>query len=179
MFDLMQTLVSVLIVISFLMPLLTEFGIMEFVGILVKDVVRPLFTVSGRSAIDLVTSWLGASSAAVLLTKQQYDKGFYTGREAATIMTNFSFVSVPFAYIVASVLKVEDYFTQFYLICAASGLLIAMIMPRIYPLNKIPDEYNPKTGKQIDESIPEGKTRLPVCFESAAERAAQTTRTTV
>jgi nucleoside recognition membrane protein YjiH len=175
MFDLMQTLVSVLIVISFLMPLLTEFGIMEFVGILVKDVVRPLFTVSGRSAIDLVTSWLGASSAAVLLTKQQYDKGFYTGREAATIMTNFPFVSVPFAYIVASVLKVEDYFTQFYLICAASGLLIAMIMPRIYPLNKIPDEYNPKTGKQIDESIPEGKTRLQFAFESAAERAAQTT----
>lgn len=175
MFDLMQTLVSVLLVISFLMPLLTEFGIMEFIGIMVQKVVKPLFTVSGRSAIDLVTSWFGASSAAVLLTKQQYDKGFYSGREAATIMTNFSFVSVPFAYIVASVLGVEQHFTQFYVICAIAGFLMAMIMPRIYPLNRITNDYNPKTGKQIDETVPMGKSRLQFALESAADRASQAT----
>ena len=77
MMDLIRTLVSVLIVISFLMPFLTEFGIMEFLGVLLKNIVRPLFLVPGRAAVDLVTSWLGASSAAVLLTKQQYEKGFY------------------------------------------------------------------------------------------------------
>lgn len=109
MIDLLRTLVSVLIVISFLMPLLTEFGIMEFLGVMLKKIVRPLFLVPGRAAVDLVTSWLGASNAAVLLTKQQYDKGFYSGQEAATIMTNFSFVSVPFAFIIASVLKVDQY----------------------------------------------------------------------
>lgn len=175
MIDLMQTLISVLIVISFLMPLLTEFGVMEFIGILMRDIVRPLFLVPGRAAVDLVTSWLGASSAAVLLTKQQYDKGFYTGKEAATIMTNFSFVSVPFAYIVASVLKVEEYFTQFYLICTASGFVMAMIMPRIYPLNRIVNEYNPKTGKMVDEVVPEGMGRLQFAMYSAAKRASTTT----
>ena len=175
MIDMVRGLVSVLIVISFLMPLLTEFGIMEFLGVLLNKVVRPLFLVPGRAAVDLVTSWLGASSAAVLLTKQQYDKGFYTGREAAVIMTNFSFVSVPFAYIIASVLKVEQYFTQFYLICTVSGFLIAMVMPRIYPLVKVTDEYNPKVGKQVNEIVPQGMTKLQFALHSASERAAGAT----
>ena len=175
MMDLIRTLVSVLIVISFLMPFLTEFGIMEFLGVLLKNIVRPLFLVPGRAAVDLVTSWLAASSAAVLLTKQQYEKGFYSGREAATIMTNFSFVSIPFAYIVASVLKVEEYFTQFYIICTISGFIIAMIMPRIYPLSKIPDTYNPKVGKQVNETVPENMSLMQFAFESASQRAGEVT----
>lgn len=174
MIDMIRSLISVLLVISFLMPLLTEFGIMEFIGILLRNLVRPLFMVPGRAAVDLVTSWLGASSAAVLLTKQQYDSGFYTGREAATIMTNFSFVSIPFAYIVASVLRIEEYFTQFYVICTISGFIIAMIMPRIYPLNKVEDSYNEKTGKQISETLPEDKTLLQFAIESASDRASDT-----
>lgn len=174
MIDMIRSLISVLLVISFLMPLLTEFGIMEFIGILLRNLVRPLFMVPGRAAVDLVTSWLGASSAAVLLTKQQYDSGFYTGREAATIMTNFSFVSIPFAYIVASVLRIEEYFTQFYVICTISGFIIAMIMPRIYPLNKVEDSYNEKTGKQISETLPENKTLLQFAIESASDRASDT-----
>ncbi|MFA6984054.1 MAG: nucleoside recognition domain-containing protein, partial [Sedimentibacter sp.] len=71
-----STLVSVVLCIAFLMPLLTDFGIMEFIGVLVRNVVRPLFTVPGRSAIDLMTSWLGASNAAAILTTGQYEKGF-------------------------------------------------------------------------------------------------------
>ena len=47
------TLISVVMCIAFLMPLLTDFGIMEFVGVLIRKVVKPLFTVPGRSAIDL------------------------------------------------------------------------------------------------------------------------------
>jgi len=175
MIDLMRTLVSVLIVISFLIPLLTEFGIMEFLGIQLKKIVRPLFLVPGRAAVDLVTSWLGASNAAVLLTRLQYDRGYYTGKEAATIMTNFSFVSVPFAYIIATVLNVEQYFTQFYLICTISGFAIAMIMPRIYPLSKVSDEYNPRVGKQVNETVPEGMSQLQFAVHSAAERAEKTT----
>lgn len=70
------TLISVILCIAFLMPLLTDFGIMEFVGVFMRKVVRPLFTVPGRSAIDLVTSWLGTSNAAAILTTGQYEAGF-------------------------------------------------------------------------------------------------------
>ena len=70
------TLVSVVLCIAFLMPLLTDFGIMEFIGVLLRSIVRPLFTVPGRSAVDLITSWLGASNAAAILTTGQYEKDF-------------------------------------------------------------------------------------------------------
>ncbi len=175
MIDMMRGLISVLIVISFLMPFLTEFGIMEFLGVLLNRIVRPLFLVPGRAAVDLVTSWLGASNAAVLLTKQQYDRGFYSGREAAIIMTNFSFVSIPFAYIIADLLDVAEYFTQFYLICTISGFAIAMIMPRIYPLKGVTDEYSALTGNQADEVVPEGMKKTEFAVLSASRKAARAT----
>lgn len=128
MIDLAMQLVSVLLVISFAMPLLTSFGIMEFIGILISDYVRPLFKLPGRSAVNVITAWLGASNAAVLLTKQQYDDGYYTGREAAIIMMNFSLVSVPFVYIVAEILGIPEYFTPFYLIITLVGIIMGIIM---------------------------------------------------
>lgn len=171
MVDLTRTMVSILLVISYTMPLLTEFGIMEFVGILLKNFVKPLFTVPGRSAVDLMTSWLGASNAAVLLTEQQYNTGFYSAREAASVMVNFSLVSVPFCYIVASILEVQHLFTPFYIIITVVGFTLAMITPRIPPLSKVPDTYNEETGKLANEEIPEGKSKFQFAVESAALRA--------
>ncbi len=174
MIDLARSLICILIIISYTMPLLTEFGIMEFVGILIGDIVRPLFKVPGRSAVDLITSWLGASNAAVLLTKQQYDRGFYTGREAATIMTNFSLVSIPFCYIVADILGVTSHFTSFYLIITITGIIMAIIIPRIPPINKMDTSYSVKVGKQIDETIPEGVGRGKHALYEASRRASKT-----
>lgn len=160
MLDVSSTLVSVVLCISFLMPLLTDFGIMEFVGILIRNVVRPLFTVPGRSAVDLMTSWLGASNAAAILTTRQYEKGFYSAREAATISMNFSFVSIPFCFVIAKLIGVDSKFTIFYLISLLGGIALAMIIPRIPPLSKIPDSYDEISGKQINEEIPEGVSRM-------------------
>lgn len=153
------------------MPLITDFGIMEFTGVLIKDFVKPLFTVPGRSAVDLMTSWFGASNAAVLLTEKQYDTGYYTAREAAVIMTNFSVVSIPFCYIVTSILGVQHLFTQFYIILVIVGFALALIMPRIPPLSNIPDTYNEETGKMVNEEVPEGKTKFQFALELAAARA--------
>ncbi|MFT5875175.1 MAG: nucleoside recognition membrane protein YjiH [Clostridium sp.] len=171
MLDLAKTLVAIAVTISYLMPFLTDFGIMEFTGIMIRKFVKPLFTVPGRSAVDLITSWLGASTAAVLLTKKQYDSGYYTGREASVIMTNFSLVSVPFCYIVASILKIESMFAPFYIITTLVGIILAMILPRIAPLSKIPDEYNPQTGKMLKEEIPEGANKFEWALNQATSRA--------
>lgn len=171
MVDLTRSLVCILLTISYTMPLLTDFGIMEFIGILIKKFVRPLFLVPGRSAIDLITSWLGASNAAVLLTERQYNTGYYSAREAATIMVNFSLVSVPFCYIIASILKVEHLFAPFYLITTVVGFILAVITPRIRPLKNLPDTYNEETGKMVDEDVPEGMTKFEFAIESASRRA--------
>lgn len=166
-----STLVSVVLCIAFLMPLLTDFGIMEYVGVLVRKVVRPMFTVPGRSAIDLITSWLGTSNAAAILTVRQYETGFYSAREAATIAVNFSFVSIPFCYVIAKLINVDSKFTIFYLINLICGIVLAMIMPRIPPLSKLPDTYDEIAGKQINEEIPAGVSKMKWALNLAGHRA--------
>ena len=169
------TLVSVVLCIAFLMPLLTDFGIMEFVGVLIRKVVRPLFTVPGRSAIDLMTSWLGTSNAAAILTTRQYETGFYSAREATTISMNFSFVSIPFCYVIAKLIGVDEKFTIFYIINLICGIILAMIIPRIPPLRNIPDTYDEIAGKQINEEVPEGVGKMKWALNLAGHRAESAT----
>lgn len=171
MLDVSGTLISVILCIAFLMPLLTDFGIMEFVGVLLRKVVRALFTVPGRSAIDLVTSWLGTSNAAAILTTGQYESGFYSAREAATISCNFSFVSIPFCYVIATLIGVEEKFTIFYLISLIGGVVLAMIIPRIPPLRWIPDTYDEISGKRISEQVPQGVSKMKWALNLAGHRA--------
>lgn len=67
--DLCGTLLCILVAFSFILPFLTDCGIMEFLGVITWPVVRPLFHVPGRAAVDLIASWFGASNAAVILTR--------------------------------------------------------------------------------------------------------------
>ncbi len=169
------TLISVVLCIAFLMPLLTDFGIMEFVGVLIRKVVRPLFCVPGRSAIDLMTSWLGASNAAAILTTRQYETGFYNAREAATISMNFSFVSIPFCFVIAKLIGVDEKFTVFYLINLLCGVILAMIIPRIPPLRFVPETYDEIAGKRINEDVPTGVSKIKWAFNLAGHRAKDAT----
>lgn len=69
--DLCGTLFCIVVAFSFIMPFLTDCGIMEFLGVIAKPVVRPpLFHVPGRASVDLIASWFGASNAAVILTRE-------------------------------------------------------------------------------------------------------------
>jgi nucleoside recognition membrane protein YjiH len=99
--DLAVAIVPIFLFAGLLMPFLTNYGLMEFVGTLLKRSFRRLFTLPGRSAIDALASWMSSSPVGVLITIQQYVNGHYTGREAAVIATNFSVASVPFALLVA------------------------------------------------------------------------------
>ena len=122
-----------------LMPFLTDYGLMEFVGTMVKRVFRKLFTLPGRSAIDALASWMSSAPVGVLITIQQYVSGHYLAREAAVIATNFSVVSVPFALIVANTVGLGHMFLSYYSAVVVTGVITAMIMPRIWPLNGFPD----------------------------------------
>ncbi len=155
MIGLCETLFCIVLSFSFLMPFLTDCGIMEFLGVVLKPVVRPLFRVPGRASIDLIASWFGASNAAVILTREQYMKGFYTKREAGYIMTNFSLVSIPFCLMIAQTIGIANLFPAFYLCICITGVILAIILVRIPPISTLPDTYQEKVGKQLQEDIPE------------------------
>lgn len=171
MIDLCGTLFSIVLAFSFILPFLTDCGIMEFLGVILKPVVRPLFRVPGRASVDLIASWFGASNAAVILTREQYMKGFYTKREAGYIMTNFSLVSIPFCLLIADSLGIANLFPPFYLCICVVGVILAIILVRIPPISLIPNTYREKTGKQIDEEIPDETKPLAHALEMSCARA--------
>lgn len=171
MMGLGATLIAITVPLSFILPFLTDCGIMEFLGVLLKPVVRTLFKVPGRASVDLITSWFGAANAAVIVSREQYMKGFYTARETAIIMTNFSLVSIPFCLVVAGTIGVDHLFPAFYGITCIVGVMLALIMPRIAPLSTLPDTYYEEVGKQINEEVPEGSNILVHAAEEACGRA--------
>lgn len=124
-----------------LLPLLTDFGLMEFVGTLARPLFHRVFRLPGRAAIDAVTSFVGASAIGLLISIRQYDRGNYTGREASVIATNFSIVSLPFSLVVAAVAGIEEFFIPWYGVVILACLIAALITPRLPPLSKKADSY--------------------------------------
>lgn len=116
MVELGSTLLALAIALSFLLSFLTDGGLMEFFGEITRPFVRPMFRVPSDASLDLIASWVGASNAAVLLSAEKFRKGYYTKREAAIVMCNFSLVSIPFCMVVAEAAKVEPYFLPMYLL---------------------------------------------------------------
>ncbi|KAA0955469.1 YjiH family protein [Sporosarcina sp. ANT_H38] len=171
LYDLAPVLLTWFLFAGILLPLLVEFGLMEFVGSLVEKVMRPLFTLPGRSSIDTMASWMGAGTVGVLVTMKQYDEGYYTKREAAVIATTFSIASVAFSLVIANVVGLGHLFIEFYLTISFASVIAALIMPRIPPLSRKPDTYHEPIGQRIDESQPEGVSKLQWGWIKALEKA--------
>ena len=171
MMVLMMTLIACLFAASFLMPLLMDYGIMDYTGTLIRNFLYPLFKLPGRAAVDLCASWIGNCNVGVVLTSTQYEEGYYTARESITIATCFSAVSLPFCLVIAAVLGVDKYFVPFYLILTVTGILSVVIMSRIWPLKKYPNEYYAPVGKRIDEIEPSGISKTKWAFIQAVTKA--------
>ena len=68
---LMPILVCVFLLAGLLLSLLLNFGLLDFFGALLIKIMRPVFNLPGRSALDCIASWLGDGSVGVLLTAKQ------------------------------------------------------------------------------------------------------------
>ena len=167
--DLLPILVCVFLLAGILLALLLNYGLLDFCGALLIKVMRPLFNLPGRSALDCVASWLGDGSIGVLLTSKQYEEGFYSKREATVIATTFSAVSITFSLVVISQVGLEYMFLPFYLIVSVAGVVAAIIVPKLPPLSRVPETYNVKTPHR--EDIPDGKTPAQYGMQLALKKA--------
>ena len=167
--DLLPILVCVFLLAGILLALLLNYGLLDFCGALLIKVMRPLFNLPGRSALDCVASWLGDGSIGVLLTSKQYEEGFYSKREATVIATTFSAVSITFSLVVISQVGLEHMFLPFYLIVSVAGVVAAIIVPKLPPLSRVPETYNVKTPHR--EDIPDGKTPTQYGMQLALKKA--------
>jgi nucleoside recognition membrane protein YjiH len=170
--DLLPVLFSVFLLAGILLPLLVNFGLLEFFGTMMTKIMRPVFNLPGRSAIDCIASWLGDGSVGILMTNKQYETRFYTQREAAVIGTTFSAVSITFSLVVISQVKLEYLFIPFYLTVCLAGVVAAIIVPKLPPLSWKKDNYIDDTPRHADdEMIPSNHNVVSWGYEQALEKA--------
>ena len=174
--DLLPVLFSVFILAGLLLPLLINFGLLELAGTLMTKVMRPVFGVPGRSAVDCTASWLGDGSVGILMTARQYDQKHYTQREAAIIGTTFSAVSITFSLVVLGQVKLEYLFAPFYATVCLAGIVAAIIVPRLPPLRFKKDVLIDGSEPDRDaETIPGNKTLFGHSLDVALAKADNST----
>lgn len=135
------TVTTVVPIGSIFLAFLVNFGLMEFIGVLMEPIMTPVWKTPGRSAIDAVASFVGSYSIALLITDRVYQEGKYTGKEAAIIATGFSTVSATFMIVVAKTLGLMDMWLLYFWLTLIITFVVTAITARIYPLSKKPDTY--------------------------------------
>ena len=169
--DIGVTIFFILGIACILLPFLTDYGFLEFVGTLARKPFEALFRLPGRSAIDATASFVAASTVGLLITINQYDRGYYSAREAASVATNFSIVSIPFSLVIAKVSGLESMFFTWYMVVIMACILCALITVRIPPLSRMPDTYKEGVEKQIHEDDASDQGLVRRSLTAALERA--------
>ncbi|MCG3087117.1 YjiH family protein [Sporosarcina cyprini] len=149
------------------LALLVGYGLLEFVGVLVQPVMRPIWRTPGRSAIDAVASFVGSYSLGLLITNRVYKEGKYTAKEAAIIATGFSTVSATFMVVVAKTLDLMSMWNLYFWVTLVVTFIVTAITVHLWPLRSITDEYYEGSTPQ-PEVKPEGK-RFAAAWGEAME----------
>lgn len=151
------------------LPLLTHFGIVEFIGILLGPAVKKLFKVPGYATIDAIASFVGDGTIGIVVTDNQFQRGYYNRREAYIIATSFSIVGIAFATAVAEALGFGQIFPIFYGSIALITVILAFVTSRM-PLKKFsPTYYYGATPVSVE--TPKDKSIFQHAYDSALRQA--------
>lgn len=169
--SLMFTIFVTFFITCYAIPLISDYGIMDFTGTVFRGFTYPLFKLPGRSTVDLVTSWIGGNSTGILITIRQYVSGHYNAREATIISTMFSVVSLPFCLVIANTLKVGEYFMPFYGILVLVGVISTIIMVRIPPLSTFSNTTYKDQPYQTNEIAPKAENKYKWALKQSIIKA--------
>ena len=133
---------------SFFLTFIIAFGFLEFIGMIMKPILRPLYKVPGKAAVDAVASFVGSFSVAIYLTNKLYNANIYTNKEASIIITGFSTVSATFMIIVAKTAGFMDIWSFYFFSTLIITFTVTAIVVRMWPISRIDDSYRDGEEKQ-------------------------------
>ncbi len=125
---------------------LVGYGLLEFIGVIMRPVMRPIWKTPGRSAVDAVASFVGSYSIGLLITNRVFKEGKYTIKEACIIATGFSTVSATFMIVVAKTLGLMEMWNTYFWSTLAITFIVTAITVRIKPLSSKSDSYITEVG---------------------------------
>lgn len=142
LFDKLVIPVGILVPIgAVFLAFLVSYGLLEFTGVLLQPLMRPIWKTPGRSAIDAVASFVGSYSIGLLITNRVYKEGKYSSKEAMIIATGFSTVSATFMIVVAKTLDLMDIWNFYFWSTLLITFLVTAITVRIPPLKNANEHY--------------------------------------
>ncbi len=133
---------------------LVGYGLLEFIGVIMEPVMKPIWRTPGRSAIDAVASFVGSYSIGLLITNRVYREGKYTAKEACIIATGFSTVSATFMIIVAKTLGLMEIWNFYFWSTLIITFGVTAITVRVYPLAS--KEELTYDGRRVEAGSGEG-----------------------
>lgn len=153
---------------NFFLPLLSEYGLAEFLEVLLDKVIKPVFKVPGNAMVNLVTSFFVGSTMSMYLTGMQYEKGIFSKQEAMRIMTALTVPSLSTGLLYWSVIGDSSYFFKFYGLTVLVFFTMAFIMVRMPPFTSMDQT------KLVPSIVPTEGNKLSQALQKASERAYKT-----
>ncbi|KML46387.1 YjiH family protein [Cytobacillus firmus] len=155
---------------SVFLALLVGYGLLEFFGVIMQPIMKPIWKTPGKSAIDAVASFVGSYSIGLLITNRVFKEGKYSIKEAAIIATGFSTVSATFMIVVAKTLGLMDIWNTYFWTTFAVTFLVTAITVRIWPLKSMSEEYYNNQDPPVETFT---GNRLQAAWKEAMDTAAE------
>ena len=123
------------------LPFLTDYGLIDFVGVLMRRFMRPVFKLPGRAAVIAVSSLLASFVVGHIGSSREYKSGRFTKREGVVVGTSFTSASIGFMIVLAMNAGIMHMWNMYLWSTFAILLLVTLISVRLFPLRNISDEF--------------------------------------
>ena len=150
-------------------PLLTEYGFVDFMGVIVRPVMRKLFHTPGSSAVIGVSAFLGNYSVGHIVSKQMYDEGRFTEKESVIVALGFSTCSIGLMLNLANFLGISEHWPLYLITVVFITLIATALTARIFPISKKSDSY--KEGVEPVEEPAVRENILKTAYITGCKRA--------
>lgn len=134
------------------LPLLSDFGLAEFLEVILTKIIKPLFKVPAYAVMSIITAFFVGSTMSMFLTGTHLEKGIYNKQESLKIMTALAVPSIPTCLLFWALFGDAAYFGTYYLIVVLVFFTVALILVRIPPLStKSKDYLVPKKTEEFEK----------------------------
>ncbi len=142
---------------SFFIPFLTEYGLVDFVGVFFQPIMRKIFKTPGSSAVIGVSAFLGNYSMGHVLSRKMYEENRFTEKESVIVATGFSTCSIGLMINLVNYLNLMPYWNYYVVSILLVTFGTTAFVARMFPITRKKEEYRVPEQAQPEEQIEKGQ----------------------
>ena len=124
-----------------LLPLITDYGLPEAIGVFLRPLTKKLWRLPGRTAIIISSAFVGSYFVGIAQAGQLYENGKLSHREGTLLATGFSTASLGYIVFLSGLAGITNMFGTLVLVSLITLFIINIIICRIPPISKYKDDY--------------------------------------